>query len=48
MGIPAEAAARVLRFSGGWETTAGDWTLLLQGIIEARQEMSGVSMKVES
>ncbi len=48
MGVAAEAAARVLRFSGGWETTAGDWTLLLQGIVEARQEMGGASMKVES
>jgi len=34
MGCSPEDAARVLRFSSGWETTEADWDALLQGVVE--------------
>lgn len=36
---PAEAA-RVLRFSAGWETTEADWDALLTALSQARAELS--------
>ena len=40
MDIPPEAAARVLRFSAGWETSAADWSALLAGLRRAFTELS--------
>ena len=40
MGIPPDAAGRVLRFSSGWETRAADWEKLLAGLQRAVSEMS--------
>ncbi len=39
MGYSAAEAARALRFSAGWETTAGDWEKLLAALVQARREM---------
>ena len=39
MGFAPEQAARVLRFSAGWETRAGDWEELLGGIERAWAEL---------
>jgi cysteine desulfurase len=39
MGFPPEAASRVLRFSSGWETSAGDWRSLLEGVVRAWEEL---------
>lgn len=39
MGIPAEEAGRVLRFSSGWETTAEDWDRLLEKLVLADQAL---------
>ena len=35
MGFTAAAAARVLRFSSGWETTGSDWSALHDGLARA-------------
>ena len=35
MGFTAAAAARVLRFSGGWETAGNDWSALHDGLARA-------------
>ena len=35
MGFTGAAASRVLRFSGGWETTGDDWSRLLDGLARA-------------
>ena len=40
MGIPPEAAGRVLRFSSGWETRASEWEELLAGLQRAFTELS--------
>jgi cysteine desulfurase len=39
MGYAPAETARVLRFSGGWQTTEADWDLLLQGLVKARSAM---------
>jgi cysteine desulfurase len=43
MGYTTSEAGRVLRFSGGWETTEGDWDALLQGVIKVASEVSRVT-----
>ena len=40
MGLPPDEAGRVLRFSSGWETRAGDWDELLGGLQRAFTELS--------
>ncbi len=40
MGISPAAAARALRLSGGWDTRAGDWSELLDGIERADRELN--------
>jgi cysteine desulfurase len=40
MGLPPEDAARVIRFSGGWETTADDWNLLFERVRGVAGEIS--------
>jgi cysteine desulfurase len=40
MGIPPAEAARVLRFSSGWETTREDWAGLLAAIVSAATELA--------
>ena len=37
MGREASEASRVLRFSGGWETTAGDWEELLAALVAVNE-----------
>ena len=39
MGYTASEAARALRFSAGWETTAADWQQLLAALLQAHREM---------
>ncbi len=39
MGYRATDAGRVLRFSGGWETTEADWSRLLKGLAQAVTEL---------
>jgi len=39
MGYSPAEAGRVLRFSGGWETTSGDWDTLLSTIQQAAREL---------
>jgi cysteine desulfurase len=39
MGIKAEKAVRVVRFSAGWETTEADWEALLKGVASVHEEM---------
>ena len=39
MGYTASEAARALRFSAGWETTAVDWEQLLAALVQAHREM---------
>ena len=39
MGYTPSEAARALRFSAGWETTADDWTKLLAALLQAHREM---------
>jgi cysteine desulfurase len=39
MGIKAEKAVRVVRFSGGWETTEVDWDALVKGVAKVHAEM---------
>ncbi len=37
MGYQPAQAARVLRFSSGWETTESEWTALLEGLTKVQQ-----------
>lgn len=39
MGYSPAEAARALRFSAGWETTAADWRELLAALVQAHREM---------
>jgi cysteine desulfurase len=41
MAVTPEAASRALRFSGGWETTPGEWGRLLDGLRRAQAELAG-------
>ena len=41
MGISPALAARVLRFSSGWETTQDEWQRLLDGVVEAWGALKG-------
>ena len=41
MDLPSAEAARVLRFSSGWETRAADWQELLDGLERAGRELAG-------
>jgi cysteine desulfurase len=41
MGFKASEVAHVLRFSGGWETTAADWEELEKGIVKVYGEVLG-------
>jgi cysteine desulfurase len=43
MGYGAGGAARVLRFSSGWETTEGEWASLLEGLVKVREGMAPVA-----
>jgi len=40
MGYAPGEAARVLRFSSGWETRSADWSELLDGVVRAKQELT--------
>ncbi len=40
MGMASAQAARVLRFSSGWETRPADWQELLDGLERARRELA--------
>ena len=40
MGVAEEDADRVVRFSSGWETTAGDWQALAEGVAKVAAEMA--------
>jgi cysteine desulfurase len=40
MGYPPAAAARALRFSAGWETTASDWASLLQALQNVHRKIA--------
>lgn len=44
MGVPPEAADRMLRFSAGWETSAGDWTALVAGIQQVHAALTAKSV----
>lgn len=44
MGVPPEAADRMLRFSAGWETTAGDWAALVAGIQQVHAALTAKSV----
>jgi cysteine desulfurase len=39
MGVKGEKAVRVVRFSGGWETTEADWDALVKGVAKVHDEM---------
>jgi cysteine desulfurase len=39
MGLSADEASRVLRFSSGWETTSDDWKQLLEGLEKVADEL---------
>ena len=39
MGVKPAQAVRVVRFSGGWETTEADWNALLKGVARVHVEM---------
>lgn len=39
MGYSPAEAGRVLRFSGGWETTAEDWEALLAALLQAARDL---------
>jgi cysteine desulfurase len=39
MGFKAAQAVRVVRFSGGWETTEADWEALVKGVAKVHGEM---------
>jgi cysteine desulfurase len=39
MGVKADKAVRVVRFSGGWETTEADWDALAKGVAKVHAEM---------
>jgi cysteine desulfurase len=41
MGFKAGQVTQVLRFSGGWETTAADWESLEKGLAKVHAEMHG-------
>lgn len=40
LGLPSAEAARVLRFSGGWETRKADWQALLERVKQAAAELA--------
>ena len=40
MGVKADKAVRVVRFSAGWETTEADWEALVKGVAKVHGEMS--------
>lgn len=46
MGCSAAQAARALRFSGGWDTTAGDWDALLQALKDIHVRSSSSPEKI--
>jgi cysteine sulfinate desulfinase/cysteine desulfurase-like protein len=48
MGVPAEAADRVLRFSAGWDTTAEDWAALGAGIRRAYEVLTQRSVLTQA
>jgi cysteine desulfurase len=39
LGYDAKQAARVLRFSSGWQTTEADWVALLEGLLKVHTAM---------
>ena len=39
MGVKPAQAVRVVRFSGGWETTEADWDALVKGVAKVHGEM---------
>ena len=39
MGIKADKAVRVVRFSAGWETNEADWDALVKGVAKVHDEM---------
>jgi cysteine sulfinate desulfinase/cysteine desulfurase-like protein len=39
MGVKPAQAVRVVRFSGGWETTEADWNALLKGVAKVHAEL---------
>jgi cysteine desulfurase len=39
MGVKPAQAVRVVRFSGGWETTEADWNALLKGVARVHAEL---------
>jgi cysteine desulfurase len=39
MGVKPTQAVRVVRFSGGWETTEADWDALVKGVAKVHAEM---------
>ena len=43
MGYPPSAAARVLRFSAGWETTPADWQALLEKLQTVHAQISSAA-----
>ena len=43
MGYPPSAAARVLRFSAGWETTSADWESLLEKLQTVHAQISSAA-----
>jgi cysteine desulfurase len=40
MGIVDEETDRVVRFSSGWETTAEDWDVLAQGVVQVSADLA--------
>jgi cysteine desulfurase len=42
MGQTPAQAARMLRFSAGWETTEKEWDALLEGAVQAARELAGI------
>jgi len=48
MGVGADVAGRVLRFSSSWETSTADWDALLQGILRAELAISDAIPKLQS
>jgi len=45
MGYTPAEAARALRFSAGWETTAADWQQLLAALVQVHREMQPARRK---
>jgi cysteine sulfinate desulfinase/cysteine desulfurase-like protein len=39
MGLDHEEMGRVLRLSGGWETTEEDWLTLAEALFEIEEEL---------